>query len=433
MKNRKFFSFLPVFLFFVSFIALSLNTATAQVSTAGQSVAENPQYVTCRGLVTDMLNGQPLAFASVQVEGTNISTVTNTEGSFVMKIPVVYKSSNLLVSFLGYKNKSIPVSDFNGEFNRLDLEVSPISLPDVNVVFKDAESLMRAVLDKRDENYVGKTTEATAFYRETIKKRKTYVALLEAVVDVFKFSYASGRNDIAALYKVRKQTDYEKLDTVVFKLMGGPYNTLFTDVMKDPERVFTDKVFENYIFSYDRSTMIDNRMVYVLDFKQRPAVKEPYFHGKLYIDAQSLALVSAVYDMNLEDKQAVADLFIRRKPMYAKVEVKKARYMVNYIQRDDKWYMGYNRIELSVEVNWKRKLFNTSYESVMEMAITDWKQSENERWDKAANRLRTNVVVADATRGFTDNDFWGSSNVIEPEKPIGSAIKKIQKQLEKKK
>jgi hypothetical protein len=418
MKTRKLFCLLPVFLLFVG-----ITSVTAQVN----------EYITCRGLVSDMLNGEPLAFASVQVDGTNISTVTNTEGSFILKIPVALKSGNLVVSFLGYKNKSFPISEFNGEFNRLDMEVSPISLPDVNVVFKDAESLMRAVFDKRGDNYVDKTTEMTAFYRETIKKRKTYVALLESVVDVFKFSYTSARNDIAALYKVRKQTDYEKLDTVVFKLMGGPYNTLFTDVMKDPERVFTDKVFENYIFSYDRSTMIDNRMVYVLDFKQRPTIKEPYFYGKLYIDAQTLALVSAVYDMNLEDKNASSDLFIRRKPLYAKVEVKKARYMVNYIQRDDKWYLGYSRIELNIGVNWKRKLFNTSYESVMEMAVTDWKSASGEKWDKINNRLRTNVVVADAAIGFVDPDFWGSSNVIEPEKPIGSAIKKIQKQLEKKK
>lgn len=433
MKHRRFFFsdglqkmvLLPIVLVF--FCWMPVFSAERQVN------ADSVNYITCRGLVSDALNGAPLSYASVLVEGTNIATVTNAEGGFMLKIPKKFSDGQLLVTFLGYRNKSFPISEFTGDFKRLDLEVSPVALPAVNVVFKDAESLMRAVLEKRGENYIDKTTEMTAFYRETIKKRKTYVALLESVVDVYKFSYVSRRNDMAALYKIRKQTDYEKLDTVVFKLMGGPYNTLYTDIMKDPDRVFTDKIFENYIFSYDRSTMIDNRMVYVLDFKQHPSYMEPLFYGKLYIDAQTLALVNAVYDLNLENEKVASELFIRRKPAYANVKVVKARYMVNYLIRDDKWYLGYNRIELDVQVNWKRRLFNTTYESVMEMAVTDWNPAVGERWDRAADRLKPLVVVSDAVSGFSDPDFWGPYNVIEPEKPIGSAIKKIQKQLEQKK
>jgi hypothetical protein len=34
--------------------------------------------------------------------------------------------------------------------------------------------------------------------------------------------------------------------------------------------------------------------------------------------------------------------------------------------------------------------------------------------------------------GFADPNFWGEFNLIEPEKPIETAIRKIQKQLEKK-
>ena len=39
--------------------------------------------------------------------------------------------------------------------------------------------------------------------------------------------------------------------------------------------------------------------------------------------------------------------------------------------------------------------------------------------------------MSDEASGFSDPEFWGEYNVIEPEKPIESAIKKIQKQLEK--
>ena len=38
--------------------------------------------------------------------------------------------------------------------------------------------------------------------------------------------------------------------------------------------------------------------------------------------------------------------------------------------------------------------------------------------------------MADKISGFADRAFWGEYNVIEPEKPIESAIRKIQKKLE---
>jgi hypothetical protein len=62
----------------------------------------------------------------------------------------------------------------------------------------------------------------TAFYRETIKKNRSYVSLSEAIVDILKQPYASFRQDQAELYKSRKQTDYKKLDTLVlqFHLYG---------------------------------------------------------------------------------------------------------------------------------------------------------------------------------------------------------------------
>ena len=47
------------------------------------------------------------------------------------------------------------------------------------------------------------------------------------------------------------------------------------------------------------------------------------------------------------------------------------------------------------------------------------------------DRLRQSVIMTDEASGFSDPEFWGEFNVIEPEKPIENAIKKIQKQLEK--
>ena len=63
------------------------------------------------------------------------------------------------------------------------------------------------------------------------------------------------------------------------------------------------------------------------------------------------------------------------------------------------------------------------------MAVTDWEPNPNNTLAKAKDRLRPNVVITDQVSGFSDPDFWGPLNVIEPEKSIESAINKIRRQL----
>ncbi len=366
---------------------------------------EHASMFVCRGVVLDASSNDPLPMVAVAVEGTNIATVTNVEGTFTLNLPVSLEKGTLGVSHLGYERTTFSLSRLSNAPQRVALKVKAVALPEVNVVFKDAESLVQAMLDKRKDNYMTVPTHMTAFYRETIRKRKSYVSLLESVVDVLKMSYTSRRNDVASLYKVRKSTDYTKLDTLAFKLMGGPYNTLFTDVMKSPEDVFSDDVFARYVFSFDRSTRMNDRVVFVLNFRQRPHIQGPYYYGKLYIDAETLPLVRAVYAMNLTDRAKVNEWFVRRKPLNAKVNVTKARYQVNYLLRDGVWYLGYSRVELDVAVDWKRRLFNTNYESVMEMAVTDWTTEVPADWNRSGTRLRPTAVITDAVSGFADVDF----------------------------
>jgi hypothetical protein len=272
----------------------------------------------------------------------------------------------------------------------------------------------------------------TAFYRETIKKNRSYASLSEAVVEINKQPYTSFKTDIVRLFKSRKKADYAKLDTLTFKLMGGPFNSLYLDVMKYPDVLFTDDMMANYEFTFDRSTYIDKSLIYVIDFKQRPAKTEPLYFGKLYIDAQTMALKSAVFSLNITNKEEAAKMFIMRKPLNARVYPIEAKYRMDYRERDGKWYYGYSRIELGLKIVWKKKLFNTNYFSTVEMAVTDWGINAEKKSIAFKDRIKPSIIISDEASGFSDSQFWGEFNVIEPEKSIETAIKKIQKQLEKK-
>jgi hypothetical protein len=390
-------------------------------------------FIEYKGKIVDKKNGNSLAYTDLTLVGTNISTISNSEGDFSIKILKKISNPKIKVSFIGYKTKFVTLSDLNPVKSRIELEPMAVELPELKVISKDAEVLIRAVLEKRGENYFNSQTLMTAFYRETIRKRKTYVSLAEAVLEINKQPYTSLKADAVSIYKSRKKADYNKLDTLAFKLQGGPYNSLYLDIMKNPEFIFTDDMIKNYEFTFDHSTHEDNRLIYVLDFKQRPNTIEPMYYGKLYIDAESLALKSAVFSLNVSNKEAAASMFIKKKPFNARAYPFDTKYRIDYLEKDGKWYYAYSRIELVMKVIWKKKLFNTNYYSVIEMAVTDWEKGvENKAFDYK-KRLNPSVIISDEASGFSDPKFWGEFNVIEPEKSIDTAIRKIQKQLEKNK
>jgi len=430
MKTKNLFHSFQITLW--SFILLLFSVSLQSQNNFQKKFQKNDSvYVEFSGKIVDAKSGDVLPFATLSVEGSNMTTVSNSEGEFSLKIPKEIQDKTITVSYIGYKNKIVRISELKQEKSRIALEPMMVSLPEVSVISKNAEDLIAEVLDRRFKNYPDQELMMTAFYRETIKKNRSYVSLSEAIVDILKQPYASFRQDQAELYKSRKQTDYKKLDTLVFKLMGGPYNSLYMDVMKNPDYLFTEKMQDNYEFSFDRTTYIDHHLIYIINFKQRPSVSIPLYYGKLYIDAESLALRSAIFHLDLTDKEKSASLLIRKKPLNAKVFLTNASYRMDYIEKDGKWYYNYSRIELDFKIDWKRKLFNSNYYTVIEMAVTDWENATEEK--KLKNKLRPTVIIGDEVFGFSDPEFWGTYNVIEPEKPIESAIKKIQKQLEKRK
>jgi hypothetical protein len=271
----------------------------------------------------------------------------------------------------------------------------------------------------------------TAFYRETIKKRRRNASLSEAVVQIHKQPYNSFRKDGIELIKSRKNTNYNRLDTIAIKLQGGPFSNLYTDIIKYPEFIFTTEDIDLYEFSFGPSTQIDDNIVYVVNFKQKPNIITPLYYGKLYIDSKSLALTSAVYSLNVENKELSSQMYVRKKPRKVDVYPTEANYRVNYRTQNGKWQFTYSNISLTFKVNWKGKLFNSIYTLSSEMAITDWEINDTKYAKIRENIIRPTTVLVDETSGFSDPEFWGEYNIIEPEKSIESAIEKIRKQLKR--
>lgn len=398
------------------------------------SLNAQSNFTEYNGKVVDGSSKKTLEAVSLNVNETNISTITNSEGEFTLKVPNKYLDSKVVVSLLGYNTRVLPLSELSKTGNEIKLYEAITRLSAVSIsAYKDAESLVRKVFQEKNENIQNESVYMTAFYRETIKRRSRNVSLTEAVVNILKQPHTSGQRDAIQLGKARKSTDYKRLDTVSVKLQGGPFSAIYLDVMKYPEYIFTDESIRSYNFSFDVPTTINNRNVYVVNFTPKNNALNLNYNGKLYIDTESIALVSANYALDVSDMKKSKNLLVKKKPSDVIVYPLEANYRVDYKSKGNKWYYSYSNLNLTFKVNKKRDIFNKVYTLSSEMAVTDWEITTSDNRIKNKDKLRPTVIITDAISGFSDPNFWGEYNLIEPDKSIESAIDKIKKNIDKRK
>jgi hypothetical protein len=390
---------------------------------------ENISFKEYHGKIADASNKEGLAFANISLLNSNISTISNINGDFSIKIPENYKP-NIKVSFIGYSPKIIDLKNLKNKRNIILLDVYSIPLSEMILTIpKDVEGLVRKALFNSKSNYLNENLLMTSFFRESIKRRRKNVSLTEAVSKIYKFPYESYKRDVIEFVKLRKNTDYSRLDTLIVKLAGGPFNTLFLDIVKYPNFFIPKENIPLYSYVIKRTTKVNNSPVYVVGFKQKENIELPSIQGELYIKVDKLVIISANFNLNINNKDFIKNLFVVTKPKGANVWPLQAKYKVDYVEKNGKWIFNYSNLLLKLKINYDKKLFNTSYTFASEIAITDWTQNNSFALPKNKMRVKPKIILSDSKLGFIDLDFWGTDNIIEPEKSIQNAIRKIKKQL----
>lgn len=386
-------------------------------------------FIEYKGKVVDAKSSKEIASTHLRIKNSTISTITNNEGEFSLKVPSAYSNSVVTISVLGYLSKNIHLNYFSLPYTEISLEPVAEELNEVQLFSAtDPKELVRRTLANKGTNYISDPLVLTAFYRENIQQRKDHVSLSEAVVKINKQPYNSGKRDKVSLYKARKSSDYDGLDTIAFKLRGGPYTALFTDIMKYPEFLFFHNTIEGYQFKFEDPTQLDKKFLYVVKFEELNH-NDPWYYGKLYIDAETLTLVKANYSLNVDDRRSAMKMFVKKKPGGSKVFPIETAYQIDYVESDGKWYYSYGNAYMKFVVNWKNKLFNSRYTLKSEMIVTN-RSPYSKNWTANAEEINPSIVMIDDVSGFTDKNFWGENNIIEPNKSIQNAIEKIQEKIQ---
>jgi len=392
--------------------------------------ADTINFNTYYGKVVDSQNNRPLPFATIEALGSNVATVTNIDGNFTIKIEKDADVSQLKIAYIGFQNKVVDLASFtdNRSFT-VELVQSAIQLKQVTIRPKDAMQLITDVLSNIRNNYSDQPMMMRGFYRETIQRGRNYVSISEAVIDIYKGAYNNEYQvDQVKLFKGRKSADVEKMDTVLFKVQGGPNTTILLDVVKNPYILLSEEYMDIYDFNLTDVITIDNKLHYVISFSQKEYVEDPFYRGRLYIEMDKLAISEAEFELNVENEDQAARLFIQRKPLGMSIIPERAAYRAKYTIEDNRWYFSYARAEVKFKVNWKKKLFNTTFSTMSELAITDRTFEDIEKF-AGKERFRSNDILDEKVYIFFEQEFWEGYNVIEPDQSIESAIRRLNRKF----
>lgn len=264
------------------------------------------QPIIINGRVSDITNGSALIFANVSFANNRYGTITNEKGEFIIKIPDIYRNDTIMVSFIGYAIKKIPLRSIQNKFASIKLSPLSVTIKQVNVYPKNPGKIISEAIDKVKENFINVPMRMNAFYREIILENDSKIQHVEAVLDIYKGSYGRSKDkDRIQIIKGREFMDVKtsKLWEYLY-FINGPYELIQQDIAKYPmsfinvaqTKINFLKANHYKFYSYNLTEIeskSDHRNLYIIHFK--PVKKRALFEGKIIIDKKSLTILSMEY------------------------------------------------------------------------------------------------------------------------------------------
>ena len=377
------------------------------------------------GTVTNETTGERIAQATVSVPKTSLSVVTNDDGFFTLKTDE--PPTAIVVSHLGYQSRQVKVPAVPTTPLGVRLKPAVVQLQEVVVWTENPRELVNIAIKKIPENYIRQPELYSCFYRETAMKRQHFIYVAEGVVDMYKTAYGhSSSKDRVAIRKGRRLLSPKRGDTLSVKVMGGPVQPVQLDIAKNLDFLLNDADLNCYSFTLEQPETIDDRMQYVVSLTPNADMPYALFHGKLYIDRETLAFTRAELALDMNDREKAARTMLVRKPAGVRFTPKELSTVIDYRYEDGVTRISYVRNVFRFNCDWKRRLFATPFAAFCEMAVTD-KTGEGIQPISGRNSFDTRDNFYDQVDYFRDPDFWEDYNIIEPTESLDKAIDKLMK------
>ena len=371
------------------------------------------QKITLSATVQDGQTQEPLPYASVGIKGKSIGTITNLQGQFDFHFPAEYRNEILVISMLGYQNYEAPI------WSLLDSKITVMPMVRSTTVLKEIEvrdslsggEILRLALEKIEENCPMDPFLLKGFYRDVKKVGGTYIALLEAAVEIYDDNYAEPRNksklrERVKLLEVRKSVGYDNKFTSYFGQKNLLEDLLLHNNIRYRQIDAQPDLFANTIREED--SYYNGSETFVI-------INREGFYLKMYVNKADYSISHLQFEISGENDE-------RKKNLVSKfVSYKKT---IDFKRFDGKMYLNY--ISVESHEKWYDQANQLQFETELAQNLL-----VNEVQPKTAARITSTEKMRNYGLQYQDypynKPFWDNYNVIK-ETPVD---RKVVEDLEK--
>lgn len=405
-------------------LSLSADSGTKSVNITHNKQEED--YFGLSGNLRDRITDEYIPSVAISLENTGIGTIANQDGHFKLILPDSLKNNYIRFSHLGYESRAVPASLLAEENAVFYLEPKIIPLQEVVVRVVNPLDVLRNMLEKRELNYALTPVQITAFYREGVSHKNKNINITEAVLAIYKTGVQNtAKSDQVKLLKMRRIIDKQETDTLLPKMKSGINSCLLLDVMKEGMPDFLNPDNDaRYTYTYTDITIIDDRRVNVISFEPKTS-EYLLYGGKLYICAESQALLQVTFEVPPVHISQVTDMFILKQNKAFNLTAQRIEYTITYKPLNGVYYINHIRGDLYFKVRRKKRLFSST--------LHMWFEMVNCQIDVVGvvpfarrDKIPTDDIFSDKKFDY-DESFWGNFNTIMLEDELKTSILKILK------
>jgi hypothetical protein len=294
-----------------------------------------------RGKVIDSKTSEPVPYATVRLENSQVGVISNAEGDFRILNNPVFQSDSLIVSCIGFHRLSLAFSKLKtAGMNNLKLVPYIYTLNEVKVSARkkrlSSQIIIGRALSNIKKNYPVNPFSYVSYYRDYQKDSINYLNLNEGIIQTLDkgFAYPSDSNRYRLL-DFKKNMDFTQLSMtpyydlpetdhsdVWFKripnaIVGDQYgNELFILLVHDAIRNFDTRSFSfvdtlskdfirNHKFSNPVGVHEGNTLLYKIDFfvKRKITGDSVQMKGAIFIQPDDYSIHRLEYSASFLNSQ----------------------------------------------------------------------------------------------------------------------------------
>jgi hypothetical protein len=181
--------------------------------------------------------------------------------------------------------------------------------------------------------------------------------------------------------------------------------------------------YSQYDYRMTDIVTVGDESAFVIEFVQKSGVEIPLFKGTIYINTYNFAIEQAEFEINSAYiKQSKEDFISYQSKGYSMWPVS-VKYTVSYRKINGRYFLNHVRGDLSFIARQKRKLFNSTFNVLFELAITNMTLTNVTRFDK--DEVAPVHSIFSKTINSYDPVFWGNQDFLKPEDNLLQALKNM--------